>query len=78
MPMSVLSSKRQVTLPKQLCDRLVIAPGDVLDILEHEGRITLLKKQAGRSLGALRHLKADTRYSDEASKASQVDGRRRK
>ena len=33
--MPVLSPKRQITVPKDLCDRLRIRAGDELDIFEH-------------------------------------------
>ena len=65
--MPILSPKRQVTLPKELCDRLQVRPGDQVEFLEHNGRITLLKKVKGASAGVLRGLKADTRFSDEES-----------
>ncbi|MCC7325464.1 MAG: AbrB/MazE/SpoVT family DNA-binding domain-containing protein [Burkholderiales bacterium] len=65
--MPILSPKRQVTLPKELCDRLRIGPGDQVEFLEHDGRITILKKARGASAAVLRHLRADARYSDEAS-----------
>ena len=65
--MPILSPKRQVTLPKELCDRLQIRPGDQVEFLEHNGRITLLKKVKGASAGVLSHLKADTPFSDEES-----------
>ena len=41
--MPMLSPKRQITLPKELCDRLHIQPGDEIDIVEHENRVTLIK-----------------------------------
>ena len=44
--MAILSPKRQVTLPKELCDRLGVRPGDHLDLLD-DGRITILKKGRG-------------------------------
>ena len=82
--MPTLSPKRQITLPKELCDRLQVSPGDVLEILEHKGRITVLKKVKGKSAGVLKHLKADRRYSDEeslhdalVSKLSKVKTKRR-
>ena len=82
--MPTLRSKRQVTLPKELCDRLHVLSGDSLDILEHNGRITILKRAKGRSAGVLKHLKADRRYSDEeslhdalVSKLSKVETKRR-
>ena len=62
-----LSPKRQLTLPKELCDRLRARPGDQVEFLEHNGRITILKKARGASAGDLRHLKAETRFSDEES-----------
>ena len=65
--MPILSPKRQVTLPKELCERLHVQPGDDLDILEYKGRITVLKKAKGRSAGVVKHLRADSRYSDEES-----------
>lgn len=68
--MPILSPKRQVTLPKDLCDRLAVVPGDDLDMLEHAGRITILKRAKGRSAGVLKHLKADRRYSDAESRDS--------
>ena len=52
--MPILSPKRQVTLPKELCDRLEVQPGDDLDILEYKGRITILKKVKGASADGLR------------------------
>jgi AbrB family looped-hinge helix DNA binding protein len=45
--MPILSIKRQITLPKELCDRLGVEPGDDLDILEHDGHITIIKKRKG-------------------------------
>lgn len=65
--MSILSPKRQVTLPKELCDRLFVQPGDDLSFLEHQGRITIIKKLKGSSDGALRHLKGNARHSDTDS-----------
>lgn len=70
--MPVLSPKRQVTLPKELCDRLAVVPGDDLDIVEHNGHIMILKQAKGRSAGVLKHLKADRRYSEEASRNSAI------
>lgn len=65
--MPMLSPKRQITLPKELCDRLHVQPGDEIVFVEHEGRVTLIKKRTGASEGVLRHLKADRRFSDEES-----------
>ena len=65
--MAILSPKRQITLPKELCDRLGVRPGDHVDFLEHHGRITILKKVRGASAGVLRHLTTDRLCSDDES-----------
>lgn len=65
--MPVLSAKRQITLPKELCDRLIVQPGDDLSFLEFEGRITIIKKIRGSSDGILKHIKANKNYTDEQS-----------
>ena len=74
--MPILSPKRQVTLPKELCDRLGVRPGDQVEFLEHNGRITILKKARGASAGVVRHLKADTRFSEEESLRDALAGKR--
>ena len=76
--MPILSSKRQVTLPKELCDRLLVRPGDHLDFLEHNGRITILKKAKGSSAAVLKHIKADARFSDEESLRDALERKRAK
>ena len=76
--MPILSPKRQVTLPKELCDRLRVQPGDLLEFLEHNGRITILKKATGSSAAVLKHLEADVRYSDEASLRDALERKRAK
>jgi AbrB family looped-hinge helix DNA binding protein len=48
MTMPIVSPKRQVTLPKALCDRLRVRPGDQVEFLEHNGRMTILKKDQRR------------------------------
>ena len=64
--MSVLSQKRQITLPKALCERLLVQPGDDLVFLEHRGRITIVKKVKGGSDGILHHLKSDAASDDDS------------
>ena len=71
-----MSPKRQITLPKELCDRLHAQPGDEIDFAEHEGRVTLIKKRKGASNGVLKHLNADSRYTDEESLIDTVAKRR--
>ena len=74
--MPILSPKRQVTLPKELCDRIDVQPGDDLLFLEHNGRITILKKTKGRTAGLLKHLKADPRISERDSLQDSLEQRR--
>lgn len=71
--MPILSPKRQVTLPKELCDRLVVEPGDDLVFLEHQGRITIIKKVKGSSKGIAKHLTANKNYSDDESLQDCID-----
>jgi AbrB family looped-hinge helix DNA binding protein len=75
--LSVLSRKRQLTIPKVLCDRLDVQPGDHVDVLEFGGRITILKRRKGGSAGIARHLRADSRVSDRQSLETAVEERRR-
>lgn len=76
--MPILSPKRQVTLPKELCDRLHVTPGDDLSILEHQGRITIIKKTKGRSAGVLKHLSGTVEATDEESLLDAVTSRQSK
>lgn len=73
--MPMLSPKRQITIPKELCDRLHMKPGDEVDIFEHDEKITLFKKRRGSSGGALKHLKADNRFTEEQSLRDAVEKR---
>lgn len=73
--MPMLSPKRQVTIPKELCDRLHVNPGDELDFVEHDGRITIIKKRKGASAGLLKHRSANNRYSDEDSLQSTLQAK---
>jgi len=65
--MPTLGPKRQITLPRELCDSLDIAPGDPLFIFEHHGRITIVKQSKGASAGILRHLRATESVSEDES-----------
>jgi AbrB family looped-hinge helix DNA binding protein len=65
--MPILSPKRQITLPKELCDRLSVQPGDDLYFLEYQGRITIIKKTKGSSDGVLRHIRGKAGWSDSES-----------
>jgi len=62
-----VSTKRQITLPKELCDKIEIYPGDYVEIFEYNGQVTLIKKTSGASLGSLKHLKTKKSVSDHQS-----------
>lgn len=42
---AVVSEKGQVTIPKQLRERLGIEPGQVLDFVEEDGRLVAVKQR---------------------------------
>ena len=65
--MHKVSAKRQVTLPKELCDRTGITPGDYVEIFEYLGKITVIKKVLGTSKGSLSYLKQKFEMTDEDS-----------
>ena len=65
--MHKVSTKRQITIPKELCLHAGINPGDMVEIFEYEGRITVVKKQKGISAGTLKHLSSKSSVSDEES-----------
>ena len=65
--MHKVSAKRQVTIPKALCDQAGIQPGDPVEIFEYDGRVTVIKQEVGASAGVLKHLKGDTSVTDEDS-----------
>ena len=71
--MHKVSTKRQVTIPKELCEKADIRPGDLVEIFEHEGRVTVIKKQPGMSSGVLKHLKGDSAMTDEDSLADTLE-----
>lgn len=65
--MHKVSAKRQVTIPKELCEKAGIEPGNLVEIFEYEGRVTVIKKQLGASAGVLKNLKGDVAVNDEES-----------
>ncbi|MEQ8482981.1 MAG: AbrB/MazE/SpoVT family DNA-binding domain-containing protein [Pseudomonadales bacterium] len=66
--MPKVSSKRQITLPIDLCEEAHIAPGDMVETYVYRGQITVVKKEAGAAEGVLRHLRGDRRITDEQSR----------
>ena len=62
-----VNEKRRILVLKDLCLRAGLKPGDAVGIFEHDGQITILKKQKGVSAGCLRHLNSSSALSDEES-----------
>ncbi|QEA38181.1 AbrB/MazE/SpoVT family DNA-binding domain-containing protein [Pistricoccus aurantiacus] len=65
--LATVSSKRQITLPIDLCREVGITPGDKVKVFIHDGQITLMKQRCGAAEGALAKLEGDISLSDEAS-----------
>ncbi len=74
--MHKVSSKRQVTLPKELCDQTGISPGDYVEIFEFNDKLTVIKKVTGSSAGSLKHLKPRLNITDNESLQDALDDRR--
>lgn len=68
--MSKLSTKRQITLPVDLCRELGIEPGDDLEFYVANGYLTAIKQKSGAAQGVLSHVKSDQSISDEESRQS--------
>jgi hypothetical protein len=66
--MAILSSKRQITLPKELCDQADIHPGDLFRPVSYNGQITLIKQRQDASVGVLRHLRACAEAAERDSR----------
>lgn len=65
--MHKVSAKRQITIPKELCLKAGIEPGNMVEIFEYEGKVTVIKKELGKSSGVLKKLKGNALLSDEES-----------
>lgn len=72
-----LSSKRQITLGKEVCEKLGWLEGDDLDVLVYKGQLTILKKVKGASAGALSHLKGAPGITDEESLQDTLERRQK-
>jgi len=73
--MPKVSSKRQITIPIDLCDEAHIRPGDDIETFIYNGQITIVKKQKGAAKGILNHIKFDEKVSDEESLQSTINKR---
>lgn len=71
--MSKVSSKRQITLPVDLCMLAGIEPGDeVSAFVDRQGVISIVRKTAGAAKGFLRATCEVKKMSDESSLKSGV------
>ena len=71
----VLRPKRQVTLPKEVCERLGIGPGDMLE-LSVEGSTLVAKPKKAVALEALREIREAFKRSGITEEELQETGRR--
>ena len=62
---SVVSEKGQVTIPKQLRDRLGIRPGQALEFTEERGRLVATKAQAEDPVTSVYGILRADRSTDE-------------
>jgi AbrB family looped-hinge helix DNA binding protein len=71
----VLRPKRQVTLPKEICDRLGIGPGDVLELTVEESAI-IARPRKMVALEALKEIQQAFQRSGITEEELQKTGRR--
>ena len=71
--MHKVSAKRQITIPKALCEKAGIEPGNMVEIFEYEGKVTVIKKELGKSAGILKSLKANQSLNDKESLQDALD-----
>jgi AbrB family looped-hinge helix DNA binding protein len=71
----MLRPKRQVTLPKEICDRLDIGPGDVLE-LTVEGSTIVARPRKIVALEALKEIREAFQRSGISEEELQKAGRR--
>jgi len=71
----ILRPKRQVTLPKDICEQLGIGPGDVLEIRVEEATIVARPRKIA-AIEALREIQQVFERSGVAEEEVQKTGRR--
>lgn len=71
----VLRPKRQVTLPKEICDRLGIEPGDVLELLVEDSAL-IARPRKSVALEALKEIQQAFQRSGITEEKLQEAGRR--
>ena len=68
-----VNAKRQITLPVALCREAGIEPGDAYRCFVADGRITIVRKEAGAARGFLRPVTGDRTLSDDESLRNALD-----
>jgi bifunctional DNA-binding transcriptional regulator/antitoxin component of YhaV-PrlF toxin-antitoxin module len=74
--MPKVSTKRQITIPIDLCQQAHIEPGDDIETFIHEGQITIVKKQKNAAKGILDHIKSNKKITDDQSLNESLASRR--
>jgi AbrB family looped-hinge helix DNA binding protein len=72
---AVLRPKRQVTIPKDICDELGISPGDTLELFVEESVLKATPRKA-RALDALKEIQGAFERSGVSEKDLLEEGRR--
>lgn len=72
---AVLRPKRQITIPKKLCDELGIEPGDMLELTVENAKL-VAKPRKNVALEALREIQRTFQKSGLTEEELQEEGRR--
>jgi bifunctional DNA-binding transcriptional regulator/antitoxin component of YhaV-PrlF toxin-antitoxin module len=72
--MAKVSSKRQITLPVELCNVAHISAGDdVESFVDRQGVISIVKKQSGAANGLLKNIAVDDKVTEQQSLRSAIN-----
>lgn len=72
--MAKVTSKRQITLPVDLCAVAQIHTGDHVEcFVDRQGIISIVKKSKGAAGGILKDIKIDQAYTEDESLQSAID-----
>lgn len=71
----VLRPKRQVTIPRELCDQMGIEPGDVLELMVEDSTL-IARPRKNVALEALKEIRQAFQRSGVTEKELQKAGRR--
>ncbi|MBU1670698.1 MAG: AbrB/MazE/SpoVT family DNA-binding domain-containing protein [Actinobacteria bacterium] len=72
---AVLRPKRQITIPKEVCDALDIRPGDTLELFVEESVLKMTPRKA-RALDALEEIRSAFERSGISEEGLLEEGRR--